>query len=170
MGTNFANLAEHHFRVAWTALLLAKHEGRGDSGKILKMSLCHDLAESRTGDLHHISRQYSKRDEKKAITDVFLNTSVDNEMTTLWKEFEAGKSIEAQIVRDADWLDVDLELAEQKAIGRRHMNSWFKHRDIIYKKFHTKSAQKLWKRIQSESPTTWYDNARSRYNDGDMKG
>jgi 5'-deoxynucleotidase YfbR-like HD superfamily hydrolase len=37
---NFANLADHHFRVAWIALVIAAREGgKIDTGKIVKMAL-----------------------------------------------------------------------------------------------------------------------------------
>ena len=169
LGPDCANLAEHHFRVMWLALILAKMEGGCDENKILRMALVHDMGESRTGDVHHISRQYTKRDEDKAIKDVFASTSLGPEMIKLWREFEDRKSLEAKIVKDADWLDVDLELKEQQVMGRKHMDGWLKQREIVAKKFHTKSAKKLWADIQTASPTTWFDNARSRYTEGDMK-
>jgi len=169
LGMDTANLAEHHFRVIWLSLLLAKMEGGCDEAKVLKMAMVHDVCESRTGDLHHISRQYVKRDEYKAIDDVLASTSLGPEMAKLWREYEERKNIEAKIVKDADFLDVDLEIHEQEAIGRKHLAGWHKQRKIVSKRFYTKSAKKLWKEIQNGSPTSWFDNARSRYTEGDMK-
>jgi putative hydrolase of HD superfamily len=55
------NLAEHHFRVFWIAMVIAAHEGNVDTGKIAKMTLLHDIPESRTGDVDYLTRQYTYR-------------------------------------------------------------------------------------------------------------
>ena len=56
LNADFANNTEHMFRVVWIALIIAKHEGVKDTGKIVKMAIAHDIAESRTGDVDYISR------------------------------------------------------------------------------------------------------------------
>src|SRR6185369_12794021 len=100
------------FRVAWIALTLAKHEGVEDNEKILKLALMHDIAESRTGDVNYLTRQYTKRDEIKAFKDLSFGTIHESEISELSKEYEERKSIESKIVKDADTLDVELELRE----------------------------------------------------------
>ena len=80
---NNANNAEHSFGVIWLALLLAKYEKNKNPEKILKMALVHDLGESRTGDAHYVSKNYTTRNEKKAIQDIFKDT-VLQEMIDLW--------------------------------------------------------------------------------------
>lgn len=169
LGPDFANLTEHHFRVTWLALLLAKMEGKGDTGKIAKMALVHDLAESRTGDVNYISRQYTKRDDKKAIQDILKDTALGQEFLEIWHEYEEKKTIESKLVKDADWLDVDLEIQEQKAMGRKQMDVWNKERGLISKLLLTKSAKKLWKAIWSSTATDWYHFAPNRYTAGDFK-
>ena len=166
---DFENLAEHHFRVAWLGMILAMMEKHGDTGKIVKMALVHDIAESRTGDAHTIARQYTKRDELLGINDMLKNTSLKKDMKILWKEYEDKKTIEAKIVKDADWLDVDLEIMEQLGRGHASLKVWLPQRKLVYNKFHTKSARVLWKAIHKSKPFDWLLNARSRFNDGDMK-
>lgn len=168
LGPDFANLADHHMRVIWIALVLQKMEGRGNTEKIMKMALVHDIAESRTGDVHYISRQYTKRDEKKAVKDIFKNTLLEKEMSQLWHEYEMRKTIEAKIVKDADWLDVDLEIQEQKAAGKLHMKAWDDNRKIIHSRLYTKSAKKLWQSIKKSDPVDWYRYARNRFVEGDL--
>ena len=170
MGSNFANLAEHHFRVIWLAMILTKMEKKKiNMGKIIKMALVHDITESRTGDVHYISRQYTQRDETKAIKDILTGTGLEKEMFAIWKEYEDRKTLESKIVKDADWLDIDLEIREQKAIGRTHMEAWNETRQIMHKILFTKSARKFLKAIQESNPTDWYKNARSRFTEGDYK-
>lgn len=154
---DLANNAEHSFRVAWIALLIAQKEGVKDTGKVMKMALLHDLAESRTGDAHHMSRHYVKRDEDGAILDIFSDTMIEQEMLALWKEYEDRKSIESKIVKDADGLDVDLELAEQEINGKQMRQRYAEYRkNVGYSKFYTKTAQSIWRLIQSTDPHTWY--------------
>lgn len=170
LGPNFANLADHHLRVIWLALILAKmEEKKVDLEKIMMMALVHDIAESRTGDVHYISRQYTRRDEAKAITDILKGTVLSEEMLQAWHEYESRKSLEAQIVKDADWLDVDLEIQEQKAMGRTHMEAWDDNRNIIAQLFFTRSAKRLWKAIKKSKPYDWYRHARNRFVEGDIK-
>lgn len=169
MGPNFSNLAEHHLRVTWLALLLAKYEGQGDTGKIAKMALVHDVAESRTGDANYINRIYNTRNEKMAILDVFEGTALKDEMVELWHEYEKRESIESKIVKDADWLDVDFELQEQITKGETHLSPWKNKRHLVAAKFHTKSAKKLYSLIRKSNPSDWYLNAKSRFTHGDFK-
>ncbi|MBI3231811.1 MAG: HD domain-containing protein [Candidatus Doudnabacteria bacterium] len=166
---DFENLAEHHFRVAWLGLTLSKMEKRGDHAKILKMALVHDIAESRTCDVHQIGRQYTERNESLAIDDILKYTLLGQEMKKLWHEYEARKTIEAKIVKDADWLDVDLEIQEQLTRGVSGIKAWLSNREIVYKKLHTKSGKKFWQLIYQSNPQDWFKNARSRFNSGDMR-
>jgi putative hydrolases of HD superfamily len=164
------NLAEHHFRVAWIALVLAKMEGKGDTATILKMALVHDIAESRTGDVNYLQRQYVIRNEEQGITDMLAESVLQEEFLTLWKAYEKRESIEAQIVKDADNLDVDFEIREAKWRGNMVIDDWQKIRKhVAENKFYTKSAKKIWKLLQTSNPHDWHINGRNRFNSGDWK-
>ena len=167
---DFKNLAEHHLSVAWISLMLAKQEGVTNTDKILKLAILHDVAESRTGDVNYIQRQYVERNEDLGIADIFDSTSLRDEFTALWKEYKEMKTIEAQIVKDADMLDVDLELKEQEAKGNNLRKEWVKSRNFVFKhKLYTKTAKKIWKQIQTSNPHDWHRNSRNRLNAGDWK-
>jgi putative hydrolases of HD superfamily len=169
LGPDFANLAEHSMRVAWTALMIAKNEGVTNTDKILKMALVHDIPESRTGDVNYLQRQYTKRDEELAIRDMFKDTSFGEEFVDLWNEYEARSSIEGKIVKDADNLDVDFEIIEQKSKGYK-IEEWLKIREHTHNtKLYTDTAKQIWKGMQSADPHAWHLNARNRYNSGDWK-
>ena len=58
---DFANLAEHHFRVSWTAMVLAKRHGKADLAKVLQLALIHDIGESRTGDVDYVAKSMSRK-------------------------------------------------------------------------------------------------------------
>jgi putative hydrolase of HD superfamily len=163
-----ANLSDHIFRVVWTALIIAKYEGVTTTEKILKMALVHDVSESRTGDVHYLSREYTKRDEELAIKDVLKDTVLEEEFVALWVECEEKKTIEAQIVKDADNLDVDLELHEQPYSDPRLIDGMQRIRkEAVYPKLYTKTAKRLWKQIQTANPHDWHLKGRNRFNNGD---
>jgi len=165
-----ANNAEHTFRVAWIALLLAKYEGIDNEDKILKMALIHDLTESRTGDVDYLSRQYVERKEAKAVKDMLEDTVFQKELVSLWHEYEQKLSIEAKIVKDADNLDVELELVEQEFRGHSIgtlLNS--RRKENVYSKLYTTSARKLWNEIHKSKLHDWHLLANNRFKNGDWK-
>lgn len=165
---NVASVAEHIFRVIWIALVIAKHEKVTDTDRIVKMALVHDISESRTGDTHYISRQYVTQDEKLAITDVLHKTILKDEFLSLWKEYEERKTIESKIVKDADNLDVDLELHEQPLVDPELRKSWQPIRSkAVYNKLYTKTAKRFWRQIQSSNPHDWHRLGRNRFVAGD---
>lgn len=170
LNADFQNIAEHKFRVVWIAMVIAMREGVEDINKVIKMALIHDIAESRTGDVDYVARQYNVRDEEVAIKDMLQDTTLEKEFIELWKEYEAKKTKEAQIVKDADNIDVDLELKEQEVKGYRLHPKWLEMRKMVAKdKLYTKTAKKLWKEIQRSNPHDWHVNARNRFTAGDWK-
>lgn len=167
---DFANLAEHHFRMFWIAMVIAGHEKNVDTGKIAKMVLVHDIAESRTGDVDYLARQYTERNEELGIKDMLEGTVLKDEFIKLWKEYEEKSSIEAKIVKDADNLDVDFELVEQAANGGSLKSALDPSRSIVAAdKLYTKTAKSIYKQLQTSSPHDWHVSGRNRINSGDWK-
>jgi len=172
---DFANVAEHHFRVFWIAMVIASHEARNgvaiDTGKIAKLCLLHDITESRTGEVDYISRQYVDRKEELAINDMLGGTVVEEEMLALWHEYEIRESIESKIAKDADNLDVDMELAEQAADGNPLQKHWKDNRAFVAKeRLFTETARQMYDQILAVDPHDWHVNSqRNRRNGGDWK-
>lgn len=170
LNSDFQNNTEHSYRVAWLALLIAKHEKVGNEEKILKMAMVHDLPESRSTDVDYLSRQYVIRNEKQATEDMFEGTLFEEEMIEICREYQTRESIESRIVKDADNLDVDLELKEQKERGFHFDSYWSKQRkSAVYPRLYTKTAKKLWMEIQKSNPHNWHLLGRNRFRDGDWK-
>jgi putative hydrolases of HD superfamily len=169
-GIDFANLSEHHFRVAWIALTIAKHEGVKNTDKILKMALCHDIPESRTGDVDYLARQYVKRDEESGLNDMLEGTSISEEISAIWHEYEKRECIEARIVKDADNLDIDFELREQAANGIVIKN-WDIYRKHVGDNFlFTDTAKRMVKLLPSVDPHDWHvESPKNRIKGGDWK-
>ncbi len=152
----FANVSEHIFRMLWIALILAKREG-ADLDKVLKIALVHDITESRTGDVHTLSRHYVKRDEERAAEDMLAGTSFESETKELLKEYAEKTTLEAKVVKDADMLDVDMELRELTAKGGKYPKTWDeKRKHVVEHELFTESAKKLWHEINASDPYDWY--------------
>jgi putative hydrolase of HD superfamily len=166
----FANVAEHHFRVFWIAMAIAAREGNVDTGKIAKMVLVHDIAESRTGEVDYISRQYAERKEQLAMEDILDGTSVKDEFYELWEEYEKRESLESKIVKDADNLDVDFELLEQEGMGSTLRGHWKEMRQSVAdRKLYTETARQMFEQLKEANPHNWHIKGRNRINGGDWR-
>lgn len=165
----FANNSEHIFRVSWISLIIAKHEGGVDEAKLLKMALVHDLPESRTGDVDYVSRAYATRNEPEAIADMMRGTVLESELVDLWLECEKKETLEAKIVKDADYIDVDAELAEQRARGHHELFELLQPvREFVGSKLKTTTGRQLWEAVRAEKPLDWIINSKTGLSAGDF--
>jgi putative hydrolases of HD superfamily len=170
LNPDFQNLSEHLFRVIWIALAIAKYEGVKDTEKIIKMALVHDLSESRSVDSHYVSRQYVERFEEEALEDTLQGTAVYEEFMAIWREYHERESIEAKIVKDADIIDVDLELKEQEFRGVRLGEDTFEGRQYVAQtRLHTETARELFYAIQESNPNDWHIKGKNRFTTGDWQ-
>ncbi|MDR0979702.1 MAG: HD domain-containing protein [Candidatus Nomurabacteria bacterium] len=167
-GLPMANDAEHTFRVAMLAWLLASKEG-ADTGKVAKMALIHDLTETRCGDVHYLSRLYTERNEAKATEDQTAGVATQDEMQELATEYEERESLAARIVKDADNLDVELELKEGMARGEDFCRILHEKRVILREKLFTESARELFDAIRAADPNDWHGKASNRFTAGDWQ-
>lgn len=156
LGIDCANDLEHTMRVVWLALMLARRVGGCNEEKIIKMALVHDIAETRTGDLNYVQKVYNTPDENRAAHDLFYGTSVENFQEIL-EEYEKRNAKEAQIVKDADNLDVDIEMKEFEERGHQLPAKWKQVRTLVRnEKLYTEAAKQLWDEIQISDPSSWH--------------
>ena len=167
---NRANVAEHTLRVVWTAMIIAKNEKKADLNKVIKIALIHDVPESRTGDVHYLSRMYTDCNDELAINDILEKTSLETELINMWEEYEERKSIESKIVKDADNIDAELELKELLARGNSLPRKWKKFReDNVRTKMFTTTGKKLWDELQKSDPDDWHVKGKNRFTKGGWK-
>jgi putative hydrolase of HD superfamily len=109
---NAESIADHSFSVSFISLVLAEViEQPLDKAKLLTIALLHDLPESVISDLPTPATVYlptdAKRNAETQVLDRLLHELPYAERwQSWWQEFEEGTSIEGQIVRDADRLDM----------------------------------------------------------------
>jgi putative hydrolase of HD superfamily len=168
---NVGDLADHHFRVLWLALTIAGREKAAvNYEKMMKMALAHDIAESRTGDVDYIARQYVQRNEAMGLQDMLADTTLEKEFLALAEEYEKRECLESHIIKDADNLDVDMEIREQWSQGHRLPEDWSEQRSTTGPTFYTETARKMQDAIYQSNPHDWHvKSPRNRLNGGDWK-
>ena len=156
LGVPCASNLEHTMRVIFLALLIARKEGKGDENTIIKMALAHDLPETRTADLAYVHKVYSQTDDMRAARDLFAGTSF-RDFENIHSRYEKRDCVEAKIVKDADNLDIDLELKELEEQGHKLPAKWKAMRKFVRdKKLYTKTAKALWDKLQKANVAQWH--------------
>ena len=156
-GMDVANDLEHTVRVVWLAMLIARMEGVKNEEKIIKMALVHDMAETRVSYHSYVQKVYVQADEHSAANDLFAGTSFEDLNTDTLKEYEERQCIEAKIVKDADNLDVDLEMRELEQKGSKLPSKWMENRALVRnEKLYTESAKKLWDSLNEVDVDSWH--------------
>ena len=104
------NDAEHSWHLAMMAIVLSEYaDPQVDLLRVLKMVLIHDLVEIDAGDTFcydAIAVQDQSDREQKAADRLFgmLPENLEKELRSLWEEFEAKSSIDAQFATALDRL------------------------------------------------------------------
>jgi putative hydrolase of HD superfamily len=112
---NAENVAAHSYGVAFTAMLLAQVvDSPVDRGKLLSMALLHDLPEALTSDIPQPATRFfpaglKETIEEAALVEIFQTAHFTDEMLVLWTELTAAETVEAQLVHDADKIDLYLQ-------------------------------------------------------------
>jgi putative hydrolase of HD superfamily len=145
------NISDHSFRVAVIGLILAELE-KCDGNKVLKMALFHDVVEARTGDANFINQQYLKMDEEGARADQMNGLPIEEEMLSLFEEYENRQSIEAIVAKEADLLDQMILQQEYFYKDKENGRIWQDHTENQLK---TKNAKELAAKIRTSNPFQW---------------
>jgi putative hydrolase of HD superfamily len=153
LGSGRESVAEHAFRVATIGFTMARLDKEADVFTVMRMCLFHDLPESRTGDLNYVNKRYVKVEEDQAVKDLAQTLPFGKEIESLLEEFNAGKTREAQLARDADQLDLILELKEHQDLGNRYAKDWI---HFALKRLKTDLGQNLATQILETDSTAWW--------------
>lgn len=152
LGSGGESVAEHCFRTAIIGYSLAKLSGI-DPCRVALMCLFHDLPEARTGDQNYMNKKYVKADEERALEDQLQGLPFRDEIQGLLRDFNRGSTKEAILARDADQLDLILELKVQLDLGNRQAKEWIYY---AQKRLKTKEAIELAKKVLETDWTEWW--------------
>ena len=134
------SVSDHTFGVAFIALVLAEMaEAPVDVAKLLTVALIHDLAESILGDVPSPALSYFPPGAKETAEAEVLDEMVDGlprlaHWRGWWREFANGSSVESQLVRDADRLDMLIQAyVYEQTTGNRWLEEfWAGAPDIAF--------------------------------------
>jgi len=155
LGSGGESVADHSFRTAVIGYVLASMEPDADRSRVILMCLFHDFPEARIGDHNYVNKKYVTVDEEKAIRDQVKGLKFGNEIKELTNEFNVLDTLEAKLSKDADQLDLILELKEQLDLGNLHAKEWL---SFAVKRLLTESGRKVAQEIlASERDSWWFD-------------
>jgi len=150
------SVAEHSFCVAMLAMVLADIEGL-DTLKVVKMSLLHDLAETRLLDLDPKAKRYfdkkTRQTAKERVMAEILTSlpqHIRAEYLQLWEEYEDGVTPESRLVKQVDSLEMLIQAKQYEEYGHVGLDEWWQNPYdferiplLLYKLLNSKrSAQK----------------------------
>jgi putative hydrolase of HD superfamily len=136
------SVADHCFATALLALFLADTinadwVGQGlarplDRAHLLRIALLHDLAESFLTDLPKrstdlLGRPVKHAAEARALEQLFAEAPSTAGYLALWVEYMRGESPEAQVVADADKLEMVHQALRYEAHGQRNLDEFWQH-------------------------------------------
>jgi putative hydrolases of HD superfamily len=153
LGTGGESVADHSFRTAVIGYVLASQVPEADQNKVVLMCLFHDFHEARTGDHNYVNKRYVQVDEDRAVRDLSKDLEFGKEITEVTREFNEVATLEARLSKDADQLDLILELKEQKDLGNPYAKEWLSY---AVKRLHTENAKNMALEILSTDSTEWW--------------
>ena len=124
LGTGRESVAEHSFTTTVIAYVMGQTNPDVDRGRLVTMSLLHDLPEARIGDLNYVQKFYVQADEAAAIDEMSDGLPFGDDIRGLIDEFNRGESREARLARDADQLAFLVELKSLADLGYATPSSW----------------------------------------------
>lgn len=150
------SVAEHSFRVAVVALVLAAIDG-ADIGRTVALALMHDAHESRIGDTPSVGRAYVSTAAPEAIT-AHQTAGMPHEaakaiqaLTAEYEAPEADRTREAALAHDADKLETLAQAIEYEAQGYGTA-PW---RETSLTALRTDTGQQLAQAIGAADPRWW---------------
>jgi len=155
LGSGGESVADHCFRAALIGYWLALEMEEVDEGRVALLLLHHDLAEARTGDLNYMNKRYCRADEGKALEHATreLPPAMARRIKELTDEFNQGRTLEARLARDADQLDLLIELKEQQDLGNPYAKHWIHY---ALKRLDTEAGRELAQAVLAADWTDWW--------------
>ena len=157
LGSGEESVADHSFRSAIIGYILSLREKETDAYKTVLMCLFHDLHEARINDMHKVAAGYLnvKEAEKAAFADQTedLDEDIRSELKGSRDEYDAQRTPESLIARDADILECLIQAKEYADIGYRNAEKFFKSAP---EHLRTESARRLWEKARSWDSSSWW--------------
>lgn len=155
LGVGKESVAEHSYATTFIAYVMSQLEPDVDALRLISMCLVHDLLEAKTGDLNYVQKKYVTADENKAMADTTRDLPFGSSLADLIREFNAGRSLEAELARDADQLAFILDLKTLSDIGYEPPGKWL---SFALKRLKTTIGKNLGQNIMETDQDEWWLN------------
>jgi putative hydrolase of HD superfamily len=153
LGTGAETVAGHSFRTAVIGYTLGCLSEGADPAKTALMCLFHDLPEARTADHNYVNKRYVEVDEARALADQVEGLPFGDDIAGMVKEFNGCDTLEARLAKDADQLDLILELKVQLDSGNPNASDWLTY---AVQRLTSTTAKAIAKTILSSHSTDWW--------------
>ena len=153
LGSGSESIAEHSFLSTVIGYVFSQVVPEADALKLLQMCLVHDLTEARTGDLNYVQKKYVSVDEPRAIEDLTNDLPFGEAVADLIEEFNAAKTLEAQLAHDADQLALIVELKALHDAGNKGPDDWLPH---VVDRMKTTIGQSLANEVLKTASDAWW--------------
>ena len=138
------SVAEHSWRIALMAMLIASEFPEADMNKVIKMCLIHDLGEAFTGDIPTFWKTEADTEKEDAVFDRWVQTLPEDtkrEFSGLLAEMNALETLEARIYKALDkmeaviqhnesdistWLPLEYDLQLRYGTENVQFSPWFR--------------------------------------------
>jgi len=106
------SVAEHSWRIALMAMLIAPEFPEADMDKVIRMCLIHDLGEAFTGDIPTFWKTEADTEKEDAVFDRWVQTlpaETKAEFSALLAEMNALETLEAKIYKALDKMEAVIQ-------------------------------------------------------------
>ena len=152
LGSGRENVAEHSFRAALIGYVLADMAG-ADAEHTAMLCLIHDFHEARTGDFNYVNSMYNTSRQRPAMEHALQGTGLSDRLMVLWDEQDAEQTSEALLAKDADQIDLLLNLVEERNLGNPYAAKWM---EAAMERIGTDQGKELARQIAVSDHTDWW--------------
>jgi len=132
---NTESISDHCYRVSLIAMLLGdilvEYGLDLDMDKVMRISLLHEIAEARIGDIpfpafKYIDEEYKSKAEDRAVREMLDNLGeIGKRYYELWTEFEKCSSLEGKVVKASDKLELMIQVYQYEKVGYRCLDRFW---------------------------------------------
>jgi putative hydrolase of HD superfamily len=125
--THAESVADHTYRMSVLSMVLAdalRADGLEiDTERVIRMALIHEFGEAYIGDIPYPAMRFLTAEmkysaEQNAVAAMVENLGEVGQLyLRLWHEFETGQTLEAQLVRACDKLEMMIQVDEYESVG-----------------------------------------------------
>lgn len=157
LGGQPENVAAHSYGVVFlTLLLLDSATPDLNRDLTLRMAIVHDLAESLIGDLPRPLRRFISDESKHAaeyaaLNEILADAPNAESLRSAWESYHEGSSAEAQLVKDADRLDMMIQAYLYEQAGQRNLEDFWQSRYATT--FNTHAATQMFTELLAKRQT-----------------